>query len=108
MTIAYTESSSDELFEILSHSVRRRVLTVLVRNEEHEAFSPEEFAPGNGPFDAFLASLHHVHLPKLAEAGFIRWNRERGTVTGGPRYDEVAPLVTLLLTHEDDLPVDWL
>ncbi|NKE38067.1 hypothetical protein GWG54_20190 [Natronococcus sp. JC468] len=31
--------------------------------------------------DAIQAALHHVHLPKLEEAGLIDWNQSAGTVT---------------------------
>jgi len=103
-------SSLDDLFRILSRPVRRRILTALARtnsrDEEDEELSLEEFATEDDRPGAFLTSLHHVHLPRLAEAGFIEWDRETGTITRGPRYDEIAPLVELVIAHEHELPAD--
>ncbi len=111
MSTTDTQGSLDELFEILSHPVRRRILTALARanprDEADESFSPDDFATEDDRLDAFLTSLHHVHLPKLEETGFIRWDQETGTIIRGPRYDEIAPLVELMITHEDELPGDW-
>jgi len=51
--------------------------------------------------------LHHVHLPKLEAAAFIEWNVDSQTITRGPRFDEIAPLLALLLATRDQLPADW-
>nr|WP_161493145.1 hypothetical protein [Natrarchaeobaculum aegyptiacum] len=51
--------------------------------------------------------LHHAHLPKLDEAGFIEWNPDSKTITCGPRFDEIAPLVELLVDHQSELPASW-
>lgn len=107
MNMAHTEDSLDEQFEILSHPVRRRILTTLVRNREGQVFSIEEFATEDDSMDASLTSLHHFHLPKLVASEFVEWDRRTGTVTSGLRYDEIAPLVELLIANEDELPADW-
>lgn len=112
MSMRNPEASLDDIFEILSHPVRRRVLTAIARSnprdDEDETFSSEDLATDEDQLDAFLTSLHHVHLPKLAEAGFIEWDRESGTITRGPRYEEIEPLIELMMAHEDELPADWL
>lgn len=33
--------------------------------------------------------LRETHLPKLAEAGYIEWDPETGTISKGPRFDEL-------------------
>lgn len=49
-------------------------------------------------------ALVQNHLPKLEDAGFIQWDRDRDVVTRGPQFDEIGPLVQLLLDHADELP----
>lgn len=46
--------------------------------------------------------LHHIHLPKLAAAGYIEWDRETNEVSRGPNFSEIEPLLKLLkdYTHE--------
>ena len=98
----------DVLFDALAQPARRRILTALAQSNprDDDEFAPEDFATDEER-DTFLTSLHHVHLPHLEDAGFVEWDRETETVTRGPRYDEVAPLVELMLDHEDELPADW-
>lgn len=52
-------------------------------------------------------SLEHEHLPKLADAGYVEWDRETGAVERGPAFEEVEPLLDLLERHGDELPPDW-
>ncbi len=51
--------------------------------------------------------LHHTHLPKLDEAGFIEWNPNSKTITRGLRFDEIAPLIELIIANRDELPAGW-
>lgn len=98
----------DELFEVLSKPPRRRILTALANaNPRHEVeFAPRDFT-SNEQCEDVLVSLQHAHLPKLDEAGFIEWNHGSKTITRGPRFDEIAPLIELMTTHRDELPVSW-
>ena len=107
-TVHRERAALDELFEALSKPPRRRVLTALAdANPRDEA----EFAPGDVASDerraAVVTRLHHTHLPNLDEAGFIEWNPDSETITRGPRFDEIAPLVELLVAHRDELPAGW-
>lgn len=101
-------NSLDELFHLLSHSHRRRILTRLnaSNSQEKDEFELTELVDGD-EFDDEKFSLIHNHLPKLAEAGFINWDRERHTVTRGPRFYEIAPLIDLMVAHQDELPSNW-
>jgi hypothetical protein len=53
-------------------------------------------------------ALTHVHLPKLADYGFIEGDRANDEVIKGPAFDEIRPLLKLLDTHQDELPGDWI
>ena len=107
-TVPRERAILDELFDVLSNPPRRRILTALAdANPRDEA----EFVPGDFTSDErreeALMRLHHTHLPKLDEAGFVEWNSHSKTITRGPRLDEIAPLVELLIAHRDELPADW-
>ena len=94
-----------ELLKLLSHPHRRRIITRLhdrnPRNEDE--FDLEELA-GDDELENETIALIHNHLPKLAEAGFINWDQEQRTVTRGPRFEEIAPLIDLMVNHKDELP----
>ncbi len=51
--------------------------------------------------DKYSISMHHIHLPKLAEYGFIEWNQDDNLVTQGPCFDEIRPQLRLLAEHQD-------
>lgn len=40
--------------------------------------------------------LYHSDLPRLANAGYIRWDNDSETISKGPKFSEVEPLVQLL------------
>ncbi|WP_254530436.1 helix-turn-helix domain-containing protein [Natrinema gelatinilyticum] len=104
------ETALDELFEILSHPTRRRILSTLANRNprDEEEFQTEAFTPDDDNLEQFLLQLSHLHLPKLAEAEFIDWNRETNTITRGSRFEEIQPLITLMQEHQDELPDGWL
>jgi hypothetical protein len=103
----------DELFEIFSHEHRRRVLVALADHnpQDEDEIVSASIAGENEASDEALehlrTELHHTHLPKLAEAGFVDWDSDADTVTRGPRFEEVEPLLGLIDDHGDELPVDW-
>ncbi|SFB71316.1 hypothetical protein SAMN05444422_101404 [Halobiforma haloterrestris] len=98
----------DELFEVLSKPPRRRILTALAEtNPRRETeFVPRDFTR-DGRREDVLVGLYHTHLPKLDDAGFIEWDPNSRTITRGPRFAEIAPIVELLTAHRDDLPTGW-
>jgi len=99
----------DVSLDALSHPYRRRILTRLHdQNPRKEAeFSADELADDADDIDRLVLEIHHRHLPKLAEAGFIDWDREADVLTRGPRFDEIAPLIELMINHRDELPAGW-
>ncbi len=48
--------------------------------------------------------LHHTHLPKLANAGYIRWDNKTEIISKGPKFSEVEPLVRLLKEYNTSFP----
>ncbi|WP_425556836.1 hypothetical protein [Haladaptatus pallidirubidus] len=41
--------------------------------------------------------LQHTHLPKFADKGYIEWTPNTGTIRRGPNFEEIAPLLTLII-----------
>ncbi len=89
--------SLDTAFDLLHDRRRRAVLTVL--NETDRRLSVTELANKiaireNDPRDPSAhsenvrLSLIHVHLPKLADANVVRYDRERPTVEPGPLFEQ--------------------
>jgi len=90
----------DTLFDILADRTRRRTLLLV---EADEVGTVEELVDRleDGRND-MAVSLTHVHLPKLEEAGYVRWDPEDGRITRGPRLSAAVPYLDLLRRHVDD------
>lgn len=102
----------DDVFDALSHVHRRRVLVTVLRRgctDDNPVVIPGDMEMGRGDPKHLHALMHHTHLPILEEVGFIRCDRNRGTVevSEGPRFDDIEPVLNLLDTHADDLPGEW-
>lgn len=50
-----------------------------------------------------LVTMHHLHLPVLEDREYLRWDRETGRVTKGPRFDELEPFLNLYQDLQRDL-----
>lgn len=92
----------DTQIEALGHVTRRRLLhtllespvgTVDVEDTRHETSS--------------AVSMQHVHLPKLEQLGYVSTDFGGEHVKRGSRFDEIAPLLELLDSHDEELPVEW-
>jgi hypothetical protein len=91
------------LFDQLRDPLRCRVLAGLRDGwVETEA---DVLARGDGG-EAELIAFRHNHLPKLADGGYVEWDRETGAISKGPRYDEAERLFRLFETHADELLSD--
>lgn len=98
----------NELFEVLSDQYRRRTLTELRdRSGESVECDPAALGGASDGSERVGLELHHTHLPKLADAGVIEWDDGDGTVSPGPRFDDVAPVIDVLRANEEVLPDDW-
>jgi hypothetical protein len=90
----------DELFRLLADPRRREILLTLARNTG--GVDVGSLAGGPAPERSRVA-LHHVHLPKLAGAGYVEWAPGDSTVARGPRFD-AAESVLELLRGKEGLP----
>jgi hypothetical protein len=99
----------DSMLDALSNVHRRKLLMALLESNPQDDL-PRVSSADEGESEAMehLIRMHHVHLPKLVEYGFIEWDQEKEEVTKGPAFDEIKPLLNLLAEHEDELPPGWL
>lgn len=87
-----TSSGLDETFDVLTHSYRRYVLYHLRTHSEevdidtlsamlaNELEGPSTTAGGGKTAEHIEIVLHHIHLPKLADAGLITFSRDRQSI----------------------------
>lgn len=95
----------DRALTALANKHRRRLLAALLeRDPRNEVPVPEVVHAGEKELENLKNEMYHAHLPMLADAGFVRWDRETYTVEIGPQFEEIRPLLELLCEHADDLP----
>lgn len=99
----------DVSLDALAHVQRRKLLVALTDHNPQDD-SPVVIDDSEGEVEALerLTTMHHVHLPKLVEYGFVEWDEEHNEVSKGPDFDEIRPLLELLDDHADELPEGWL
>ena len=119
------------LFELLAADLRRRILFALcdedsitvpegvLQRGQAQPCDPQD-ADSNSPPGHFSSpapeedmheltlKLEHMHLPKLDDAGLIKWQRDTDTITRGPRFEEVEPVLRLLAANQHRFPDDLL
>jgi len=105
-------ASLNTMFDALRNPYRRRILLAISDHNPREIteFTQTKFASVNGDKadpEQLELELHHSHLPKLAEKGYIDWNPEAQTIRRGSNFDDIAPLLKLMDDHADKLPADW-
>ena len=99
------DSRLDAAFDALADSRRREILLRLaaVAPDGQTSLGSGAIASGDEDVDTVRTELYHVHLPKLAEAGYVEWAGDALVVSPGPRFEEIAPLVDLLNDPRLDL-----
>jgi predicted transcriptional regulator len=104
-----TRADWGEMLGVLENQYRRRLLVGLLdHNPQRDSVDiPEDVHVGDKELEVLNAGMYHTHLPKLEEAGFIRWDRDRHEVHKGPNFDEIRPLLELIENHRDELPDGW-
>lgn len=103
------ESHVSRVFEVLANRYRRQLLLAMSETNPQndgdlDPLGLLEQEDMTDDLDVTQVSLHHVHLPKLADMGFIEWNHESGELSKGPNWAEIAPLLRLMRNHQDELP----
>jgi hypothetical protein len=102
-------TSFDSRLDALGHIDRRRLLLALLHaNAEGDLPVGVEQLEHATAENSSQLSMHHAHLPKLDDHGFIDANLNHYSVTPGPRFEEIKPLLDLLDTNRVQLPDDWL
>lgn len=83
------EISFDDMVDALADVQRRKLLVALLEHNPQDD-APVVIADSDSEADAVerLVTMQHVHLPKLADYGFIKWDEETHEVTKGPKFDE--------------------
>lgn len=109
----------DDLFDALADGHRRQLLLELLSDSQYilqlsgisqeiaeadEALLRRHLSSSRtiAEADERSVSLHHIHLPKLAEYGFIEWDQDENSVARGPRFDEIRPYLELLDESRDE------
>lgn len=91
--IAFSQDGdTDALFDVLSNPRRRFVLACLTNHSKPMAVADVadeltrwecDTSRGQLPEDEVLSrytALHHVHVPKMADIGLIKYNQDKKTV----------------------------
>ena len=109
----------DAVFDALAASHRRQLLVRLLSSSQYvpkpSGISREIAAADENllrehlsssrtiaEVDEYAVRMHHIHLPKLAEYGFITWDRDNDLVVEGPRFDEIRPHLRLVGEQRDE------
>jgi hypothetical protein len=111
MSQTTNSASLNSMFDALRDPARRRILLAISDHNPRDIteFS-NKFASVNGDEadpEQLEVRLHHLHLPKLAEKGYIDWNPDTQTIRRGSNFGNIAPLLKLMDDHANELPADW-
>ena len=105
MTLIEDFRPLDRLFDVLRHPRRRNILLFVSEHEarDGDAFSIADIDTEDDAIELPAVELYHSHLPRLDEAGYIRWDVDTDTIQRGPNFDEIAPLLDWMVGQEDEL-----
>ena len=92
---------SDRLFDALADRQRRRLLAAFLEHAPEEGESVVLDVDTIEAHGLSRVELYHVHLPKLADAGVVEWNRETDEIAAGPRFDQAHQLLGLACGRQD-------
>ena len=100
---------TNTVFDALSHPYRRTILRWLAESPSRgrEEAVATLAATHDHDCNRVSVALRHTHLPKLAAAGYVRVDRDAGTVERGPQFDVVKPLLERLDESAEALAFDW-
>ena len=82
----------DSMLDALGNEARRSILLAL----RHDAPGTILDVSDRSTDTEEAIQLYHTHLPKLAEDGYVEWDRDSNTLSRGPRFPDIEPLLRLL------------
>lgn len=91
------------IFEVVASVARRELIVALIESPPQGAVDlPEAANPPEDRIDSerLRLSLIHNHLPRMAEEGFIEWERDTLRARRGPRFDEVAAVIEAIDAYD--------
>jgi hypothetical protein len=110
MTGSQQRISTETALQLLTNQQRRQILRQLAETSGWttvdqlkkdlgvtDSVTPE----GNGSIEHRGIELHHVHLPKLADANVITYDGSQGTVHRGQAFQDVFSLLEMIDQHRD-------
>ncbi|QLH80630.1 transcriptional regulator [Halosimplex pelagicum] len=103
-----SDPAADRIFDALRTYHRRRLLRLLAERREDELpLDLRETVPKRDDERTYLTRMTHQHLPKLADYGYVDYDREHERIEPGARFDEVTAVVELLLDDRRRLPMEF-
>jgi len=91
----------DSMMDALRKRTRRVILMALLGNSDEVSLDTLERQLNQ---ENARIRLLHSDLPRLANAGYIKWDGDAETASRGPRFFEVEPLVQLLKGYNAEFP----
>lgn len=110
------EENLDDVFEALGHRIRRNALAALADTESSLALADlaaETVAREQGDTIEALSDdlvskrrhqLHHTHIPKLADLGFVEYDHERRVVTSTKLGEDAILVLERVSDTTDEVP----
>lgn len=96
-----SETQVDSMMDALRKLERRQILLAILDTDK-----PVRAGDLATEVDSVATEirLHHLHLPKLNSVGYIEWDPDTQTVTRGPQFDDIEPLLQLLNEYVEGHP----
>jgi hypothetical protein len=90
------DKMKDTLFDALANEHRRNLLVALLDENPQDAVVSDSADVDVGPLKTrhrLRTAMHHHHLPKLDDYGFVEWQTDTQEVHRGPQFEEIRPLL---------------
>lgn len=90
---AVSSEAIDSMMKALTTRTSRVILMTLVGDTTETSIATIERLLNH---ENARIRLYHRHLPKLVNSGYVEWDTDADTISRGPKFSEVEPLVQLL------------
>lgn len=95
------DDALDRALDVLGDRYRRRLLARL-----HDA-APSVGVRVTDVDDEVPPNVHHVHLPKLEQHGYVETTYDSRLAYRGDDFDEVAAVMRVLESNASEFPGHW-